>query len=47
MLVVPVFYTFFDDARIAVTAALARAWRRWGEPAAAAPPEPQPAPAGD
>ena len=48
MLVVPIFYTFFDDARVAVTAALARAWRRRAEPAAvAAPADGQPAPAGD
>lgn len=46
MLVVPVFYTFFDDARAALTAALGRAWRRRGA-AGTVVPAAGPAPAGD
>jgi hydrophobic/amphiphilic exporter-1 (mainly G- bacteria), HAE1 family len=45
MLVVPIFYTFFDDARAALTAAFGRAWRRRGTAAGA--PAPGAAPAGD
>ena len=47
MLVVPIFYTFFDDARTAVTGALARVWGRRGTAAAATPAEAQAAPVGD